>query len=372
MKRTGEHHSFNIFIATILKHTNKAILLKEIYGWIHLNRKKNRNVKHGIVWAYMSAEGFSEKFSYMGSKSIDRWLRELVKQNWLYSDNFNQKAYDKTKWYTINFKKYDDAVINILHTLAQNEEWTTQIEEWIAHNEESIPQIEQPIPSPTHLLKQNTISIEEKKQIKDLETDNKDLQKALAETKKLLQEAQKEEKSKKKVKARFVAPTLEISIEYFTGKKSTKDEATNFWYFYESKGWMVGKNKMKKWKAAAGKWIANNKPTNGTTQPETIDTYTLPPPLQTKYTKSKSSYDQKPLAKRISYFTKQEFQSWTIGGTNFEKWRDRGVLTQQDIYRKITKTINELNASSYNQKITGRLVDFVELAFSNKVKRIVG
>ena len=32
-----------------------------------------------------------------------------------------------------------------------------------------------------------------------------------------------------------------------------------FWYFYESKGWMVGKNKMTDWKAACRTWVRKRK-----------------------------------------------------------------------------------------------------------------
>lgn len=30
--------------------------------------------------------------------------------------------------------------------------------------------------------------------------------------------------------------------------------SAEFWHFYESKGWMVGKNKMKNWKSAVSRW----------------------------------------------------------------------------------------------------------------------
>ena len=35
-------------------------------------------------------------------------------------------------------------------------------------------------------------------------------------------------------------------------------DAENFLDFYESKGWMVGKNKMKDWKAAVRTWEKKN------------------------------------------------------------------------------------------------------------------
>ena len=51
--------------------------------------------------------------------------------------------------------------------------------------------------------------------------------------------------------------TSEVA-EYFQEKGSTKKEAENFFYFYESKGWKVGNNPMKNWKMAASGWISRN------------------------------------------------------------------------------------------------------------------
>ena len=60
---------------------------------------------------------------------------------------------------------------------------------------------------------------------------------------------------------RFVPPTLAEAQDLFLKKGSSADEAGSFINFYESKGWMVGKSKMKSWTAAAAKWIKrSNKP----------------------------------------------------------------------------------------------------------------
>ena len=58
------------------------------------------------------------------------------------------------------------------------------------------------------------------------------------------QKEQKEEKSK-----RFKKPTFEQLKEY-----KPNIDAQRFLDFYDSKGWMVGKNKMTDWKAAARGW----------------------------------------------------------------------------------------------------------------------
>jgi len=60
-------------------------------------------------------------------------------------------------------------------------------------------------------------------------------------------------------KVRFAPPTDIETVSYFESKGSTAQEAEKFWLFYDSKNWMVGKSKMKKWKSSAGLWIGRNK-----------------------------------------------------------------------------------------------------------------
>lgn len=52
---------------------------------------------------------------------------------------------------------------------------------------------------------------------------------------------------------RFVPPTIEEVKEYCKERGNNVD-AEKFVDFYESKGWMVGKNKMKSWKACVRTW----------------------------------------------------------------------------------------------------------------------
>lgn len=60
----------------------------------------------------------------------------------------------------------------------------------------------------------------------------------------------------KKTTKRFVPPTI-LEIQAHMGDN---DESMKFLNFYDSKNWMVGKNKMVKWKSAASNWMAKNKP----------------------------------------------------------------------------------------------------------------
>jgi len=64
--------------------------------------------------------------------------------------------------------------------------------------------------------------------------------------------------NKKTVSKRFAPPSLVELNLYITEKKLTDVDAESFINFYESKGWMVGKNKMKSWKATASGWHTRN------------------------------------------------------------------------------------------------------------------
>jgi hypothetical protein len=55
------------------------------------------------------------------------------------------------------------------------------------------------------------------------------------------------------IKQTFIVPTVEELKNEFPML-----DANRFHDFYSSKGWMIGKNKMKDWKAAARNWISRN------------------------------------------------------------------------------------------------------------------
>lgn len=68
------------------------------------------------------------------------------------------------------------------------------------------------------------------------------------------------EKSEKKRK-RFTPPTLEEVTAYCNERNNTIDPQ-HFIDYYTSNGWLVGKNKMKDWKAAVRTWERNGYSTN--------------------------------------------------------------------------------------------------------------
>lgn len=76
----------------------------------------------------------------------------------------------------------------------------------------------------------------------------------------------------KRTRSQFKPPTLE-EVQAYCRERNNKVDAERFIDYYSSNGWMVGKNKMKDWKAAVRTWERNqysnnaepksSKPVNG-------------------------------------------------------------------------------------------------------------
>lgn len=88
---------------------------------------------------------------------------------------------------------------------------------------------------------------------------NQTITKIEPKEKEKVKEKDKEKENNRVV--RFTPPTLENVIGYCQENGYVVD-AERFIDFYESKGWMVGKNRMKDWRAAVRNWARQDK-TNG-------------------------------------------------------------------------------------------------------------
>jgi hypothetical protein len=64
------------------------------------------------------------------------------------------------------------------------------------------------------------------------------------------------DKIKEPQNKRFVPPTIQEVVNELRQQRvrNYQQQADKFWNFYEAKNWMIGKNKMKSWKAAIKTW----------------------------------------------------------------------------------------------------------------------
>ncbi len=85
-------------------------------------------------------------------------------------------------------------------------------------------------------------------------------------------EEYKEIKNKRNNNSTFVKPTVEEVRAYCLERGNGVDPEA-FVSFYDSKGWMIGKNKMKDWKAAVRTWERSRKKDNKPDKPK-FDSFT--------------------------------------------------------------------------------------------------
>ena len=84
---------------------------------------------------------------------------------------------------------------------------------------------------------------------------------------------EKEDPTSSSPSRRFVAPSLQ-EVENYIVEKGYHVNAKRFIAFYESKGWMIGKNKMKSWKQALVTWETRERPQSTTAyEPESESIY---------------------------------------------------------------------------------------------------
>jgi hypothetical protein len=76
-------------------------------------------------------------------------------------------------------------------------------------------------------------------------------------------EREGEREGEERKKGRFTPPSVNDVAEY-AKEKGYAINATKFVNYYEANGWMVGRNKMKDWKAAVRNWASNDYNKNST------------------------------------------------------------------------------------------------------------
>lgn len=96
-------------LAKALKSADKAIMVQQIHYWLQIKRKANdaRAFHDGRWWVFNSIQQWHDQFIWMSERTIRRNLDELAKMGIIIVSRFNNKAFDRTKWYTLNYDLLD-------------------------------------------------------------------------------------------------------------------------------------------------------------------------------------------------------------------------------------------------------------------------
>lgn len=193
----------------------EAVFINNLEFWLAKNEANDTNYHDGRYWSYNTKDAMIKLFPYVSPKKIWNAIDHLREEGIILTGNFNEKKWDRTLWYTLSdFGKCILPERNFHFPEMEN-----------ADSEKG-----EPIPY------KNTDKI----------TDNK--------RESILTDA-------KEKAARFIPPTAD-EIRSYCIESGIEVDANAFCDYYESNGWMVGKNKMKSWKAAVRNWERHDRERN--------------------------------------------------------------------------------------------------------------
>lgn len=92
---------------------NKAIVIQQMHYWL----LRSEHFYEDKRWIYNSVTEWLEQFPFWSRSTLTRIIDDLENDNLLFVGNFNKKAMDRTKWYSIN---YDDE--RLYSAFSQNEQ----------------------------------------------------------------------------------------------------------------------------------------------------------------------------------------------------------------------------------------------------------
>ncbi|MBP3573243.1 MAG: hypothetical protein J6J71_01395 [Prevotella sp.] len=209
-------HYFDIEIAQIYG-VNAAIILQNLGHWIKRNEANDVNFFDGYYWTFNSRRAYRELFPYMSERQIDTAFRKLIDDGLVITGNYNAQKYDRTLWYALTQKGKCILHFDGMENLKMSN---------------GLDQNVKPIPN---------INTDNKP---DINTD------------------------KRKAANRFTPPTVE-EVQAYCRERQNNVDPQRFIDYYEARGWLIGKNKMKDWKAAVRTWERsgyNNSPSRSAPQ----------------------------------------------------------------------------------------------------------
>lgn len=101
----GTKYIFDVDIATEYG-VNVAVILENLHFWIKKNEANERNYHDGRYWTYNSVKAFETLFPFLGKKAIATALAKAENEGLIYTGNYNEQPYDRTKWYALSDKGY--------------------------------------------------------------------------------------------------------------------------------------------------------------------------------------------------------------------------------------------------------------------------
>ena len=210
-------HSFNAEVARRYGVTS-AVFIHSLYFWIMKNEANGRHYYDGRHWTYNSLAALSKLFPYFTSKQIRTIIDKCVASGAIIKGNYNKSGYDRTNWYALG-----DEVLEIYGGYTDGKTIGPNGQSHLPEQANQNAQMGEPIPV--------TIPVT------NPDIDSKDIGTA---------------------QKKFKPPTV-FEVRDYCQEKGYQVDPGAFVDYYAARGWKMGKNAMKDWKAAVRYWERNDK-----------------------------------------------------------------------------------------------------------------
>jgi hypothetical protein len=77
----------------------EAVMIYNLAFWIGKNRASGKHYHDGRTWTYNSIQAFRKLFPFWTRHQIEHVLKSLEKQGVIRTGNFNETAFDRTRWF---------------------------------------------------------------------------------------------------------------------------------------------------------------------------------------------------------------------------------------------------------------------------------
>lgn len=223
-------------LATVIG-LNEAIILQQMQYWI----KKSEHSYDNKTWIYNSVSQWKKQFPFFSESTIGRTIKSLEEKDFLFIGNFNKDKRDRTRWYSINYKKLNEVMKN---AISQNDECNkSKCSNAISQNDKMQQvKLTSPLPENTTENTTNIIKSSSDELLKSKKTDSIDFDMVLeafndaVEDKlpKIQKMTTARKNAVKKLLKEFEQPTFQNLANYFY---DFVEQATPFYFGENDRNW---------------------------------------------------------------------------------------------------------------------------------------
>lgn len=89
-------------LAKALGSLDQAVILQQLHYWL----QRSNLVRENHRWVYNSMADWNKQFPWMKRKTLSDKFKKLEKKGLIITGNYNKAAFDKTKWYRIDYDAF--------------------------------------------------------------------------------------------------------------------------------------------------------------------------------------------------------------------------------------------------------------------------